>query len=67
MCTIPPVAPPGYDEQDHPVDLPTASPLYRQDSLEKTRMAEDAWNTRDPARVPLAHAATTIGETAQNF
>ncbi len=29
-------------------------PLIRETALQKLRAAEDAWNSRDPARVALA-------------
>ncbi len=34
---------------------PPLPPLTAETATKKARMAEDAWNTRDPARVALAY------------
>ena len=34
---------------------PPLPPFTRETALQKVRMAEDAWNSRDPARVALAY------------
>ena len=34
---------------------PPLPPFTEQTAMEKVRAAEDAWNTRDPARVVLAY------------
>ena len=34
---------------------PVKPPFTRESAIQKVRMAEDAWNTRDPARVALAY------------
>ena len=34
---------------------PPLPPFSREDAIQKVRMAEDAWNTRDPDRVALAY------------
>ncbi|WP_328983068.1 nuclear transport factor 2 family protein [Streptomyces mirabilis] len=34
---------------------PPAPPFTEQTAIEKVRLAEDAWNTRDPRRVALAY------------
>jgi nuclear transport factor 2 (NTF2) superfamily protein len=34
---------------------PPLPPFTPEDAIRKVRMAEDAWNTRDPARVALAY------------
>ncbi|MFO1351609.1 MAG: nuclear transport factor 2 family protein [Gammaproteobacteria bacterium] len=34
---------------------PPFPPFTRETAIQKVRMAEDAWNTRDPARVALAY------------
>jgi nuclear transport factor 2 (NTF2) superfamily protein len=36
---------------------PAASSFIAETAAEKTRLAEDAWNTRDPARVVLAYTS----------
>ena len=35
---------------------PPFPPFTRDSAMQKVRLAEDAWNTRDPARVALAYA-----------
>ncbi len=37
-------------------DRPPLPPFTRHTALRKVRMAEDAWNTRDPERVSLAYS-----------
>ena len=36
---------------------PPLPPFIAETAAQKVRMAEDAWNTRDPARVALAYTA----------
>lgn len=38
-----------------PVSRPPLPPFTAETAARKARMAEDAWNTRDPARVALAY------------
>jgi nuclear transport factor 2 (NTF2) superfamily protein len=35
---------------------PPLPPFTHETAVQKVRMAEDAWNTRDPERVALAHS-----------
>ncbi|OYU38707.1 MAG: hypothetical protein CFE33_14240 [Pseudorhodobacter sp. PARRP1] len=35
---------------------PPLPPFTRETAMQKARMAEDAWNSRDPARVALAYS-----------
>ena len=37
------------------MDRPLLPPFTAETAAQKARMAEDAWNTRDPARVALAY------------
>jgi uncharacterized protein len=37
------------------MERPPLPPFTLETALQKVRMAEDAWNTRDPARVALAY------------
>ncbi|MEW2515994.1 nuclear transport factor 2 family protein [Streptomyces sp. NPDC046870] len=37
------------------VSNPPAPPFTRESAIEKVRLAEDGWNTRDPERVALAY------------
>src|SRR6202040_1460088 len=39
----------------NPMDRPPLPPFTLDTPTQKVRMAEDAWNTRDPARVALAY------------
>ena len=34
---------------------PPFQPFTRESAMEKVRLAEDAWNTRDPAKVALGY------------
>jgi len=52
---------------------PPLPPFTAETAAQKARMAEDAWNSRDPARVALAYTTlhhptprTAAGETARN-
>ena len=38
-----------------PETRPPLPPFTAETAAQKVRMAEDAWNTRDPARVALAY------------
>jgi len=35
-------------------------PFKRETAIQKIRMAEDAWNTRDPEKVSLVYTEDTI-------
>lgn len=39
----------------NPMDRPPLPPFTLETAAQKVRMAEDAWNTRDPGRVVLAY------------
>ena len=43
---------------------PPLPPFTPETAAQKVRMAEDAWNTRDPDRVALVYTADTRGATA---
>ncbi|HSI47907.1 MAG TPA: nuclear transport factor 2 family protein [Ideonella sp.] len=38
---------------------PPLPPFTRETAVQKIRLAEDAWNSRDPARIVLAYSADT--------
>lgn len=38
---------------------PPLPPFTRESAIEKVRLAEDAWNSRDPARIVLAYSPDT--------
>jgi hypothetical protein len=40
---------------------PPFPPFTRDSAMQKVRLAEDAWNTRDPAKVALAYAIPALG------
>lgn len=46
-----------------PTSRPPFPPFTRETAAQKVRMAEDAWNTRDPERVSLAY---TVDSTWRN-
>ena len=41
-------------------------PFDRASALLKVRAAEDAWNSRDPAKVAAAYTPDTVGGTASS-
>lgn len=45
---------------------PPLPPFTRESAIEKVRLAEDGWNSRDPAKVALAYTLDTNGATVQN-
>src|SRR5262245_39132999 len=47
-----------------PVNAP---PFTRQSALLKVRAAEDAWNSRDPARVALAYTEDSVWRNRSEF
>jgi nuclear transport factor 2 (NTF2) superfamily protein len=49
-----------------PESRPPLPPFTLETAIQKVRMAEDAWNTRDPQRVALAYTMIVVGGTAQN-
>jgi hypothetical protein len=46
---------------------PPLPPFDRQSATQKVRMAEDAWNTRDPARVALAYTVQSQWRNRSSF
>jgi uncharacterized protein len=46
---------------------PPLPPFDLQTAAQKARMAEDAWNTRDPARVALAYTVDTRWRNRSEF
>ena len=48
---------------EQPTARPPLPPFTRETAAQKVRMAEDAWNTRDPERVSLAY---TVDSTWRN-
>ena len=50
-----------------PTDRPPLPPFTADTAAQKVRMAEDAWNTRDPARVALAYTADSRWRNRAEF
>ena len=46
---------------------PPLPPFTRETAIQKVRMAEDAWNTRDPERVSLAYTVDTQWRNRAEF
>ena len=46
---------------------PLAPAFTHETAIQKVRAAEDAWNTRDPARVPAAYAADSRWRNRDEF
>ncbi len=50
-----------------PETRPPLPPFTRQTAIQKVRMAEDAWNTRDPARVAAAYTVDSRWRNRAEF
>lgn len=50
-----------------PESRPPLPPFTRQTAIQKVRMAEDAWNTRDPARVAAAYTVDSRWRNRAEF
>ncbi|MBK8283762.1 MAG: nuclear transport factor 2 family protein [Ahniella sp.] len=46
---------------------PPLPPFTRETAMQKVRLAEDAWNSRDPQRVVLAYTVNTIWRNRTEF
>ncbi len=46
---------------------PLVPPFTRETAMEKVRLAEDAWNSRDPARVSLAYTVDSRWRNCVEF
>jgi uncharacterized protein len=49
------------------MERPPVPPFTLQTAVHKARLAEDAWNTRDPARVSLAYTADSRWRNRAEF
>ena len=49
------------------MDRPPLPPFNVQTAAQKVRMAEDAWNTRDPVRVALAYTTDSRWRNRSEF
>ena len=50
-----------------PETRPPLPPFTHQTAIQKVRMAEDAWNTRDPARVAAAYTVDSRWRNRAEF
>jgi nuclear transport factor 2 (NTF2) superfamily protein len=48
-------------------ERPPFPPFTRETAIQKTRLAEDAWNSRDPARVALAYTVDSKWRNRTEF
>ena len=48
-------------------DRPPLPPYTRESAIEKARLAEDGWNSRDPAKVSLAYTEDTYWRNRAEF
>ena len=46
---------------------PPLPPFTRESAIQKVRLAEDSWNTRDPAKVALAYAIDSRWRNRSEF
>jgi hypothetical protein len=46
---------------------PPLPPFTKETAIQKIRMAEDAWNTRDPDRVSLVYTEDTLWRNRAEF
>src|SRR6202000_166487 len=49
------------------MDRPPLPPFTFETAVQKVRMAEDAWNSRDPARVALAYTPDSLWRNRAEF
>ena len=49
------------------VTRPPLPPFTRETAIQKVRLAEDAWNTRDPAKVALAYSIDSRWRNRSEF
>ena len=49
------------------MDRPPLPPFTAETARQKARMAEDAWNTRDPERVALAYTEDSVWRNRAEF
>jgi hypothetical protein len=50
-----------------PEARPPFPPFNRETAIQKVRMAEDGWNSRDPARVSLAYSLDSVWRNRAEF
>jgi nuclear transport factor 2 (NTF2) superfamily protein len=53
--------------EDKPMNRPPLPPFTAETAEQKARQAEDAWNSRDPARVALAYTTDSRWRNRAEF
>jgi len=59
--------PPKLPTEDLKMSRPPLPPFTAETAAQKVRIAEDAWNTRDPARVALAYTTDSRWRNRSEF
>ena len=54
-------------QQQQPEIKPPVPPFTEETARQKVKMAEDAWNTRDPERVALAYTENSVWRNRDEF
>lgn len=49
------------------MDRPPLPPFTSETAVQKARLAEDAWNSRDPAKVALAYSTDSVWRNRSEF
>ncbi len=49
------------------MDRPPLPPFTSETAVQKARLAEDAWNSRDPAKVALAYTPDSVWRNRSEF
>ena len=57
----------GLRSRERPMSRPPFPPFNAETAAQKARMAEDAWNTREPARVALAYTEDSVWRNRAEF
>lgn len=52
---------------DEPATRPPLPPFSRETAIQKIRLAEDGWNSRDPQRVSLVYTADSVWRNRTEF
>jgi len=52
---------------DKPMDKPPLPPFTLESATKKVRMAEDAWNMRDPVRVSMGYTTDSVWRNRAEF
>jgi len=60
------IAPP-ISIQEHSMSRPPLPPFTAEPAAQKVRLAEDGWNSRDPAKVALAYTPDSVWRNRAEF